>query len=63
MTHAFEGVVDPNVVNVILDIETRVRNRFSSGSPEIWSKLDHLRNFKNLIFFRSLTDKALRLFE
>ena len=63
VTQAFEGVVDPKVVNVILDIETRLRTESAPEDPEIWTKLDHLRDFKNRIFFKSLTDKAVRLFE
>jgi len=63
ITQAFEGIVDPKKVNLILDIDTRVESQFDPDDSQIWTGLDRLRNFKNRIFFMSLTEKALRLFE
>ena len=63
LTQAFEGVTDPDRVNVILDIDTRIQAEFAPEDSAIWERLDGLRDFKNKIFFASLTDKAVRLFE
>ncbi len=63
LTQAFEGVTDPDRVNVILDIDTRMQAEFGPADTAIWQSLDRLRDFKNDIFFASLTDKAVRLFE
>ncbi len=63
ITQAFEGVTEPDRVNVILDIDTRIQSDFDPGDASIWPRLDGLRNFKNKIFFASLTEKAVRLFE
>jgi uncharacterized protein (TIGR04255 family) len=62
ITQAFEGIVDPRHVTVILDIDTSKRAEFI-GDDEIWQTLEGLHTFKNQIFFNSLTEEAVRLFE
>lgn len=64
ITQAFEGIVDPKTVPIILDIETLRRSEFATiNDDEIWKTLEDLHTFKNEIFFSSLTEEAVRLFE
>ncbi len=62
ITQAFEGIVGPKHVTVIFDVDTSKRGEFTNDE-EIWQALESLHVFKNEIFFSSLTEKAVRLFE
>lgn len=53
---------ETNVLPYIFDIDTFIVANYKPSSDEIWSDLDRLRDFKNLIFFNSMTDKAKDLF-
>lgn len=49
---------------IILDIDAS--KKFEGIAPDtdaIWSVLEELRDFKNSVFFKFLTDKAIRVFE
>ena len=61
ITQAFEGIVEPKHVPVILDIDTSKRDAFPS-EDDIWRSLEELHTLKNEIFFNSLTEEAVRLF-
>jgi uncharacterized protein (TIGR04255 family) len=61
ITQAFEGIVGPKNVTVLLDIDTFKQEDFSE--EDIWVVLEELHDFKNEIFFSSLTEEAVRLFE
>lgn len=50
-------------VPVIFDIDVYRETQFSPRGTEMWDYLSELRAFKNRIFFDSLTDKALALYE
>ncbi len=50
-------------VPVILDIDAYREASFPSDGSEIWDYLTRLRTFKNQVFFESLTDKAVALYE
>ena len=63
VTQASEGLVKPDVFPLILDIDTSKVGQWEPNSDEIWQCLDQLRDFKNLIFFESLTEEAVRIFE
>jgi uncharacterized protein (TIGR04255 family) len=63
VTEAFEGVINPNELTIILDIDAFSHRSFQPSEYEIWRTLDGLREFKNRIFFESLTEHAVRLFE
>jgi uncharacterized protein (TIGR04255 family) len=64
ITQVFEGVTNPAVARIILDIEaSKLVNFVPDQYEKIWSILDTLRDFKNTIFFSTLTEKAVRLFE
>ena len=51
-----------DVLPYIFDIDAFIVANYEPSSDEIWSDLDRLRDFKNLIFFKSMTDKAKELF-
>lgn len=58
ITQAIEDA-DENAMNFIFDIDV-----FKSGDfklNEIWYNFDNLREFKNEIFFKSVTEKTLKL--
>lgn len=58
ITQSLETAVSPNVVPVLLDIDVFVERPFDS-QEDAWVTLNKLREIKNLIFFESVTDKAL----
>jgi uncharacterized protein (TIGR04255 family) len=51
----------PNKLPLILDIDVS-RNNDYENMAEMWSDFEKLRNLKNEIFFKSLTEKAKELF-
>jgi uncharacterized protein (TIGR04255 family) len=59
VTQVLEPAAVPENRPLIVDIDVQTAKHFLKDSPEIWSHLDRLRDIKNLIFFSSLTDKAL----
>lgn len=55
----------PNELNklpLIFDIDVFKNANYSDEMSEMWGDFNNLRNFKNEIFFNSLTDKAKELF-
>ena len=58
VTHALESVVTPKVVPIIIDIDVFIERIFENHE-KAWATIDTLRDMKNLIFFESVTDKAL----
>jgi len=50
-------------VPLIFDIDVFRLGAFDAGSDEYWRYFEQLRDFKNEIFFKSLTDKAKELFQ
>jgi len=59
--------VDSHQTNVpstiLLDIDVFCQQNFDIADSRIWSKLEDLRNLKNSVFFRTLTDQALERFQ
>jgi uncharacterized protein (TIGR04255 family) len=64
VTQVFDGIIRPTHITIILDIQP-FKNvvLLPSEEDEIWRICDQLRDFKNTIFFESLTEKAVRLYE
>ncbi len=62
ITQALEEV-KPDHAPVILDIDTFINQTPDDDDATIWRRLEDLRNFKNNIFFESITEKALELFK
>ncbi|MEK6804229.1 MAG: TIGR04255 family protein [Nitrospirota bacterium] len=52
----------PSEIAVLLDIDV-FREKVFAGDEEAWATLDHLRDFKNLIFFDSITEKTVKVYE
>ncbi len=50
-------------LTIMLDIDAYKKREFGPQDEDIWSTLGDLRNLKNDIFFGSLTEKAVELFE
>lgn len=48
---------------LVLDIDAFCEGAWAASAPEVAEGFERLRDFKNLIFFNSLTDEALRQFE
>lgn len=63
IAQALEGSAPGKQPAVILDIDAFMEREFSVDDPAIEQTFGQLREFKNLIFFNSLTDDALRRFE
>jgi len=62
ITQAFEQLVDPKFLPIILDIDV-FKQRDVIGEEDAWQTLEALRDFKNKIFFESITEKAKELFK
>lgn len=48
---------------VILDIDAFASADLDPGDPEIWQRLDQLRELKNRCFFGTITEQAAELYE
>lgn len=58
-----EGIAPPDHIPVILDIDVYKQVSMLPDSVDIWPLLAELRTFKNEIFFASITEPAVGLFE
>lgn len=61
ITQAFEQIVDPKFLPIIIDIDVFKQKEVIS-EEEAWQTLEKLRHLKNSIFFKSITDKTKELF-
>lgn len=57
-----EDTTDQSKLPCIFDIDVVRMNDYSSEGPEFWDDFERLRDFKNQIFFKSLTEKAKEIF-
>lgn len=58
VAQALESVATLSGVPIIIDIDVFVEKTFDSHE-KAWAAIDKLRDFKNVIFFESVTEKAL----
>jgi uncharacterized protein (TIGR04255 family) len=63
ITQAFEKIIEPDMVPVILDIDVIKVAQFDLNYEQMWESFEGLRNFKNSIFFESITEKTAELFQ
>jgi uncharacterized protein (TIGR04255 family) len=63
ITQALEKGIDPSSVTIIFDIDAYKAGEFDPNGEEIVNLLNMLRNFKNDIFFNSLTEKTVEAYE
>jgi uncharacterized protein (TIGR04255 family) len=57
-----ENVTDKNRLPLIFDIDVLRENEYPADSPEMWTDFEKLHDFKNEIFFSSITEKTKELF-
>jgi uncharacterized protein (TIGR04255 family) len=62
LTQALEGVHE-NYAPIVLDIDVFIARQFEPQDQEFWNSLDQLRDFKNTVFFESITEKTTELFQ
>jgi uncharacterized protein (TIGR04255 family) len=62
ITQTIEPVTEDKKLPLIFDIDVFREGLFDVRSGDIWTIFEGLRNLKNDIFFKSLTDKAKNLF-
>ena len=48
---------------IVLDIDVYIARQFEPQAQEFWHSLDQLREFKNTVFFESITEKSMELFQ
>jgi len=58
LTQALESS-DTNKASVILDIDAYCERSYEPEDDEIWEAFEHLRNLKNELFFKSITDATV----
>jgi uncharacterized protein (TIGR04255 family) len=63
VAQALEANTPEQRLIVILDIDTYKQSEFAIDDPVIKQTLQQLRDFKNIVFFNSLTEETLRQFE
>lgn len=63
ITQALEKIIQPDIVPIILDIDVIREGDFDLNYLHMWETFEKLRDFKNRIFFESVTEKALELFQ
>jgi len=62
VTQIFQPGVNPEVTPVVLDIDV-FKEKLFENEASAWAIIDSLRETKNLIFFDSITEKAVELFQ
>lgn len=55
--------VSKNKLQVLLDLNVVKTKNINGSSEEIWQSFDDIRNFKNQLFFNSLTNKTIQQYE
>jgi len=64
LTQALEPIdTDKEYAPIVLDIDVFMKCTFNIESGDYWEALDRLRDFKNQVFFESITEKAAGLFQ
>jgi len=60
---ALESLSRKDVAPIILDIDVFRQATIGINKEDVWELLEKMHDFKNKIFFESVTEKTLRLFE
>lgn len=63
LNETLEAVTPNNTLPLILDIDVYRETTFEGNSDVIWAEFEKLRDFKNEIFFKSITKKTEELFK
>lgn len=62
LTQALESAQDEHAP-ILLDIDVFMNRQFEVDDETYWTCLEQLRNFKNIVFFESITEQAVELFQ
>jgi uncharacterized protein (TIGR04255 family) len=62
VTETFEERTKDNKLPIILDIDVFSAKAYDINSKELWDNFEKIRDFKNQIFFNSITEKTKELF-
>jgi len=62
ITQTLQRPISPSVTSILFDLDVFRKVQLSANNPEIWEILFNLREIKNDIFFKSLTEKTKELF-
>lgn len=62
ITQALESF-DEKKASIILDIDAYSKESFNMEDSEFWNRLERLREIKNEIFFKSIKESTVELFE
>ena len=62
ITETSEKPTKDQKLPIILDIDAYKQKEYAPDSQELWNDFARIREFKNQIFFNSITDKAKELF-
>lgn len=54
---------DDRPIALILDIDAFRKEEISTDDPDLWTRLEELREIKNRVFFRSLTPETVELYK
>jgi uncharacterized protein (TIGR04255 family) len=60
---ALANPTDPDRIPLILDLDAFAMVAIDPNSNELWDRLEQLREFKNQVFFGSLTDRCLEMYK
>ena len=63
VTQALERSIDPRSLSVILDIDTYKKSDFEIEDKRILRTFEDLHDFKNQVFFASITEETARILE
>ncbi len=63
ITQALDAIVKPDFAPIILDIDAFKVAEFTPRGADVWGTLEQLCVFKNKIFFESITEKAVELYQ
>lgn len=65
VTQVLEEITLSSKATILLDIDVyrAYPLGFALNTTSIWAVLEELRNFKNRVFFKYLTEKTIRMFE
>jgi len=61
-TQALQGG-NQDEVTVVLDVDAFILSNFDASELYFWENIEQLRSFKNDVFFKSITDKTIGLFQ
>lgn len=62
ITQTIDKQTHPKKIPMIFDIDVIIESEYNIDEDKMWEDFNKLRNYKNQIFFNSITEKAKELF-